>query len=509
MSRRESRVSINIRQNDALLEFENFKKRFLLANKHITKLNSTLSLKIEELNAQISALNVENLRLRSTEIALCAQLRREKDKSRSIMADAEAAVMALMNQFGSLRESHKVPAGKRAPKPSPVPTIRSRPQANNTSPPLPRVARPPNFPEIVEEDEVEGDTPTLSARRKSLSRLPIPSKLTAPAAPIEVEEPQPKQKKKSGSRRQSGLIASGKPIEALLSPPPEPAVVPDPLPLVEDDAIFPVLNEQEEELEAELEVPKKRKRSKRREKEEDSVLLVLEGTTSRLRDVTNSPQKPNFLPPLDTTDVHRLDYLDSASEIPTSATSVRTNSTRAFLSTAATTPCPSTPATGYLPSPRVSSSPPPEVDPIIKEPDPPNNAGGRTGRVRKSVNYAEPKLNTKMRKPDPPGSSTLKRASGSIREREDSPPESRPPSSSSSNSSEPPATTRKVKRKVVPPDDPETIDVASDDDDGMQADAEFGGGTPWTSTTEKRRRSAMVAKSRSSIEEARRHSMTS
>jgi hypothetical protein len=54
MSRRESRVSINIRQNDALLEFENcklmkpaghtrsdhprsVKKRFLLANKHITK----------------------------------------------------------------------------------------------------------------------------------------------------------------------------------------------------------------------------------------------------------------------------------------------------------------------------------------------------------------------------------------------------------------------------------------------------------------------------------------
>jgi hypothetical protein len=48
--------------------------------------------KIEELNAQISALNVENLRLRSSEIALSAQLRREKDKSRSIMADAEAAV---------------------------------------------------------------------------------------------------------------------------------------------------------------------------------------------------------------------------------------------------------------------------------------------------------------------------------------------------------------------------------------------------------------------------------
>lgn len=516
MSRRESRVSINIRQNDALLEFENFKKRFLLANKHITKLNSTLSVKIEELNAQISALNVENLRLRSSEIALSAQLRREKDKSRSIMADTEAAVMTLMNQLGFLRESNKVPAGKRTPKSFPATTVRSRKQPNDSLPPLPRVARAPNFPEIAEEDEVEVDSGTLSARRRSSSRLPIPAKPTALPAPIEAEEPQPRQKKKSASRRQSGLIASGKPVEAPPSPPPEPPAPQDPLPLVEDDVIFPVLNEQEEELEAEMAVPKKRKRPKRREKEEDNVLLVLERTSSRLKDVTNSPQKTNFLPPLDTTDVDRPDYLDSASEIPTSATSLRTNSTKAFLSTAATTPCPSTPATGYLPTPRVSSSPPPEVDTTLKEPDPPNMIG-RPGRARKTVNYAEPKLNTKMRKPDLPApitASALKRASGSIRDREDSPPESRPPSSSSSNPSEPTSTTRKVKRKPVflPPDDLEVLDIASDDDDGMQADAEFGGlrgGTPWISTTEKRRRSAMVAKSRSSIEEARRHSMAS
>lgn len=516
MSRRESRVSINIRQNDALLEFENFKKRFLLANKHITKLNSTLSVKIEDLNAQISALNVENLRLRSSEIALSAQLRREKDKSRSIMADTEAAVMTLMSQLGFLRESHKVPAGKRTPKASPVPTVRPRSHSNNSSPPLPRIARPPNFPEITEEDEVEAEPTTLSARRKSSSRLPIPAKATAPAASIEVEEPQPKQRKKSVSRRQSGLIASGKPVEALPSPPPEQAVVQDRLPLTEDDAIFPVLNEQEEEQEAESAVPKKRKRPKRREKEEDNVLLVLEGTTSRLRDVTNSPQKTNSLSPLDTTDVDRPDDLDSASEIPTSATSMRTNSTKAFLSTAVTTPCPSTPATGYLPTPRVSSSPPPEVDTVVKESDASNNGTGRSGRMRKSVNYTEPKLNTKMRKPDPPAPapvSTLKRTTTSIREREGSPPELWPPSSSS-NPSEPVPGTRKVKRKAVSPlpDDLEVLDVASDDDDGMQADAEFGGlrgGTPWVSSTEKRRRSAMVTKSRGSIEEARRHSSAS
>lgn len=326
-----------------------------------------------------------------------------------------AQVMTLMSQLGSLRESHKVPAGKRTLKSSTVPTVRSRPQPNNSSPPLPRVARPPSFPEIAEEDEVDGDPPTLSARRKSSSRLPIPARSTAPALSVEVDEPQPKQKKKSVSRRQSGLMASGKPVEAPLSPPPELAVAQDPAPLVEDDVVFPVLNEQEEELEAELEVPKKRKRLKRREKEEDSVLLVLEGTTSRLKDVTNSPRKMNSLTPLDTAgeffysdfiwaevrltitmwiDVDRPGDLDSASEVPTSATSLRTNATKGFLSTAATTPCPSTPVTGYLPTPRVSSSPPPEVDAFVKEFDPPINTTGRAGRVRKSVNYAEPKLNT-------------------------------------------------------------------------------------------------------------------
>lgn len=208
-----------------------------------------------------------------------------------------------MNQLGSLRESHKVPAGKRTLKPSPVPTVRSRPQPNNTSPPLPRIARPPSFPEIAEEDEAEVDPIVLSARRRSSSRLPVPSKPTAPAVPVPVpvEEPQPRQKKKSVSRRQSGLIASGKPVEAQPSPPPGLAAAQDPLSLMEDDGIFPVLNEQEEELEVELEVPKKRKKSRRRGKEEDNVLMVLEGTTSRLKDVTNSPQKTNSLPPLDIT----------------------------------------------------------------------------------------------------------------------------------------------------------------------------------------------------------------
>lgn len=56
------------------------------------RLNSTLSVRIEELNAQISTLYVENLRLRASEIALAAQLKREREKSRKVMAETEAAV---------------------------------------------------------------------------------------------------------------------------------------------------------------------------------------------------------------------------------------------------------------------------------------------------------------------------------------------------------------------------------------------------------------------------------
>lgn len=59
------------------------------------RLNSTLSVRIEELNAQISTLYVENLRLRASEIALATQLQREREKSWRIMTDTEAAVRAI------------------------------------------------------------------------------------------------------------------------------------------------------------------------------------------------------------------------------------------------------------------------------------------------------------------------------------------------------------------------------------------------------------------------------
>lgn len=49
-------------------------------------------MRIEELNAQISMLYAENLRLRASEIALRVELRRERDKTCKVVADLEAKV---------------------------------------------------------------------------------------------------------------------------------------------------------------------------------------------------------------------------------------------------------------------------------------------------------------------------------------------------------------------------------------------------------------------------------
>ncbi|KAG9318009.1 hypothetical protein JVU11DRAFT_72 [Chiua virens] len=188
MSRRDSRASLNVRQNDALTEFENFKKRFLLANKHITKLNSTLSVRIEELQSEISTLYVENLRLRASEIALATQLKKEQEKSRKVLAGAEAATSNLSKHLAFLRQSLNITHGAPSPTldPKPPPKARKPVPDPNASPLMPRLSRAPNFPGIYEDEEVassadadEGDIAHVapSARRKK-DRLVIVLSLT-------------------------------------------------------------------------------------------------------------------------------------------------------------------------------------------------------------------------------------------------------------------------------------------------------------------------------------------
>ena len=57
-----------------------------------SRLNSSLNVKVEELSAQIATLNIENLRLRASEQTLARKLQREKDRTRRLVGEAEAAV---------------------------------------------------------------------------------------------------------------------------------------------------------------------------------------------------------------------------------------------------------------------------------------------------------------------------------------------------------------------------------------------------------------------------------
>ncbi|OSD02164.1 hypothetical protein PYCCODRAFT_1435832 [Trametes coccinea BRFM310] len=553
MSRRQSRVSIDTRQNDTLLEFENFKKKFLLANKHITKLNSTLSARIEELNAQISSLYVENLRLRASEIALASQLKKEKEKSRKILADTESATHALMKQLGLIRKSwgvtHSHPP---SPERNPAPPRARRPIPDpNVSPPPNRLARAPTVPGIQEDDEnncsspedpeadLERDSsPTLPRKRKSKSRtasssrLPLPSQ-KAPSPPavdsvhIDFEEELGKSGKRRPTRRQSGLLTSVS-ITAVttdsLNRPPSP--VPDsPIRKALEEEEFPA-EPDEDEVEAILQAVTKRREKREKEKESeraraqesdsaaevprprerkkqratDEAASVPDGSKSKLKDVTNSQASRAALALLDTTsDIERRRTPDA--DVPTSATSssMASSSTRNFLSTPATTPAPSLKPSSHLPTPR-SSSPvaePPQAEQEI-------STTGRERRVRKSINYAEPKLNTKMRKPDPvPPPAGSKRSSVA---HEDAPPISSRSSSSHSADADteaPVAGTikRKKSRAIVPPDE--------DESEGAQADAEYGGlRTGSWANVDSRRRSVHASSSRRiEGDDVRRHSM--
>ncbi|PPQ99171.1 hypothetical protein CVT24_009262 [Panaeolus cyanescens] len=382
MSRRESRASLGARQNDALFEFENFKKKFLLANKHITKLNSTLSVRIEELNAQISMLYVENLRLRASEIALAGQLKREREKSRKILADAETASQNLIKQLSYLRESFGIKAADETPPTPPSPRARRPILTSPTSPQFPRVSRPPNIPGIIEDDEPGASSAdeqrklTTPPRRKSkskprssTSKLPLPTRSGSPSTmnslPAGEADAAPKVRKQI--RRQSGLLTVN--TEALSVPRSGSPAFGSPIRLQagraeEAEEIAAVNGEFDVEMieqEAEADVGRKEKRKgKTREPEEAKATKskIKEGSVPR-----------SALQPIDSNANDRAD-------------ADKTSPARQFLR-------PISPPRSSSPTQAASS----ETDGAIS---------GRERRVRKSVNYAEPKLNTKMRKPDPP-----------------------------------------------------------------------------------------------------------
>ncbi|KAF8802998.1 hypothetical protein BYT27DRAFT_6747755 [Phlegmacium glaucopus] len=403
------------------------KKKFLLANKHITKLNSTLSVRIEELNAQISTLYVENLRLRASEIALTAQLKREREKSRKVMADAEAASQNLTKHLTYLRASYNITHVVDTPPTPPSPRAR-RPILNintgPTSPPFNRIARPPNIPGIYEDEEPSPSSseenpkqPTpprkksKSKPRLSASKLPLPTRDSSPI-PFTSQPPVPvpynvepsvisDSSKRKPSRRQSGLLTVN--TEALSVPRSGSPAFGSPSRLeaglaAEEEEFAAAIGMREVEIlepavEEETVVKKEKRKGKAKEQresesEKDGTAETAVRSIEKKRPREDGSESAKFkqkdvsvprsaLQPIDN-NVHEQTELD---------TQLGAASNRQFLRP----PSPSS----SLPRSNGSSSPAPAN---ASETDGATN--GRERRTRKSVNYAEPKLNTKMRKPD-------------------------------------------------------------------------------------------------------------
>ncbi|KAF8162655.1 hypothetical protein B0H34DRAFT_794454 [Crassisporium funariophilum] len=429
MSRRESRASMGAaRQNDALFEFENFKKKFLLANKHITKLNSTLSVRIEELNAQVSTLYVENLRLRASEIALAAQLKREREKSRKVMADAELASQNLTKHLNHLREAYNIQNVIETPPTPPSPRAR-RPVLNvttsPTSPQFNRISRPPNVPGIYEDEEPctptsdenhkQATPPRRKAKSKprlSASKLPLPTRGPSPtpnagpplsAQHVDLTAASSSSKRKP-VRRQSGLLTVN--TDNLSVPRSGSPAFGSPIRLAagraEEEEEYAAVNggvfgvesvDQKVEIEIDVSPKKEKRKGKSKELRESESEKEAQGdTAARLRekkklrdeDTYEGGKQKSKETPIPRT---ALQPIDSNVHEPTDA-EMQALSNRQFLR-------PVSP-TSSGPNSRGSSSP---VPPGLSEGE--GGAGGRERRTRKSVNYAEPKLNTKMRKPDP------------------------------------------------------------------------------------------------------------
>ncbi|EEB88971.1 hypothetical protein MPER_12992, partial [Moniliophthora perniciosa FA553] len=352
MSRRESRNSLDARQNDALFEFENFKKKFLLANKHITKLNSTLSVRIEELNAQISMLYTENLRLRASEIALAAELKREREKSRQIVKQTEAA----------LPDSPELQRSRRYTKTMNLPNLPKEKRKNHYN--LVHAENPK--PKPIDFASI----PPPPAKRKAARRqsgLLIDTRMEtlenqAPASPLAVDRP-PSPAFGSPIRRATGLAEQREEAAALRRA--SGGGVP-----LEEEVVVPAKKSKssksrDRDSAADMPAARPTERKKSKARDEGDGLFTDGGVAGvgkklKLQDVTNSPHNGPVTSPIDTAAMSEIE----AALAPTSSSSRSSSS--------------------HLPTP---SPPPGERD---------ADGGGRERRVRRSVNYTEPKLNTKM-----------------------------------------------------------------------------------------------------------------
>ncbi|CAE6472333.1 unnamed protein product [Rhizoctonia solani] len=500
-SRRENRMAAA--QNDALMEFENFKKKYLLVNKHVTKLNSTLSVRIEELNDQISKLQFENLRLRNSNISLAGQLKREKElkgrgsdpKTAALIdaavslniADKKNLLLILLDypqtaealrQLTVIRDAIANAANsKSAPPPHSIPTPPSTsPTGRITGPIHPGlntrvpVARAPEFPPLVESseparsvkskrrssggmttDEEDGEMDNhVRVARRAGHGVPAPSYLESES------EAESEFKSRRPARRQTGFLTRGTPVEED--------------PGRDKSPVEPVVEIPAKAKSKPVVTDAKRTKRKLVESEIDDaiksvgVIVDLPGdeeefkpqhartrVVSKLQDVTNSPRRTAGRVR------DKVKVIDDDDEEPVL--------TGGYIGTPAISKIASKPprARTFIPTPASGSG---RLTPVSGTDDD-QLVTGRERRTRKSVNYAEPKLNTKMRKPTPDATSygrfslpaSRPRISTSIPRESSPPPESpMPPLLEPEAKTDDGVTVRARRRRPA--------SVVTDDDDG-------------------------------------------
>ncbi|KAG9019169.1 Phosphotransferase enzyme [Tulasnella sp. 427] len=357
------------------------KRKYLQYNKQIIKENSNLRVQVEELKAQISQLYVENLALGRSNIALEKELKREKAR-RKVGSDpktinaTDKLAADMIKQLETLRQSFArmtTAATPESPNEStPEPIARERPTVSNR---INLISRAPEFDNIEEGEELDEDEHFLEP---SLIPLPdddddlaprtSPSFSSSPEAPV---QPQPTATKRKPTRRQSGLLG---PSRTRISLSPD-----------EEDEVAGMLADREEPERASV-VPgtvKARKKTKTAEG----------GARLGLCDVTNSPPKHENIQKGISSVLAEVEEDSNAVLKPTPA---RMEKSKHKSSEAAQSSKPLTPDPTYgAPHPISTASADSQVDSSEE-----TGGSARPTRARKSVNYAEPKLNTKMRKPD-------------------------------------------------------------------------------------------------------------
>jgi hypothetical protein len=335
-----------------------------------------------------------------------------------------AQATGLVKYFGAFRKSCEAPVPSLPATEAPRPKF---PVHESTLPPPPRLARSPDFPGILEEEE-EGQEPSppQSLRKKprqSVDRLPMPTRPPSPLGDL-APETAPLPPREPTSRRENSKIAASPNVtsrrprhrtpsatddEELSFNPPR-ASSPDatfevraaaevPMVLVKrsrssrsSEATPALASTSQVPLDVHEKLAKRKNRSLLRE-EDEAETPALDDAKSRasdtqFTDITNSPRRKLVALDSKKPDLRRHSTPESDADAP----NLHTPGNAIASSSAAQYPTPSSAGSNHRAEDEPHREPGEHMDVYDDAAD--AAAGGRERRTRKSVNYAEPKLNT-------------------------------------------------------------------------------------------------------------------